>query len=340
VKIFTKRILALAVLGLMAWSVSAQDIHYSQFSNSHLNLNPALAGMYEGDCRIYGHLRDQWLTTPVAYRTASLSYDRRFSNKAGKHTPWAAGFLFNYDRAGDSRFTQANLGLNVSYMQRLSSRQFLTVGVSPAFLYRGIDRSDMTWDNNYDGGTNNLPDGENLAQNNQAGFDLGAGLNWHIMGKAASRTSVDLGAAMFHIPQFETGFYSKRVDLPRRLSLYGMGTLQLNKKWDAVVNVINQNQGPHQELVFGASGKYHLSNSVGKQMAVSAGIGRRNKDAWYPQFGFFYNNWQVGLSYDANTSAFRKGSDRNGGPELSIIYTCRRPQVKDYCPLCPRYVSN
>src|SRR4051812_45005783 len=81
----------------------AQDIHFSQFNASPINLNPALAGVFDGDYRFAGNYRNQWLAIPVPYKTYSLSTDMKLPYKIGKGA-LGAGILFNTDKAGDSEF--------------------------------------------------------------------------------------------------------------------------------------------------------------------------------------------------------------------------------------------
>src|SRR3954469_25815536 len=59
-------------LGLFCLSATqAQDIHFSQYNASPLLLNPATAGMNEGDYRAYANFRTQWMTVASGntYRT-------------------------------------------------------------------------------------------------------------------------------------------------------------------------------------------------------------------------------------------------------------------------------
>jgi len=57
--------IVLFALLLSALGLTAQDIHFSQYGNSPLNLNPGLAGVFGGDLRFVGNYRKQWLTVPV-----------------------------------------------------------------------------------------------------------------------------------------------------------------------------------------------------------------------------------------------------------------------------------
>jgi hypothetical protein len=52
---------------------AAQDIHFSQFSETPLLRNPALAGIFSGDVRVQGVFRNQWNSVTVPYQTSSLN---------------------------------------------------------------------------------------------------------------------------------------------------------------------------------------------------------------------------------------------------------------------------
>lgn len=53
----------------------SQDIHFSQFFETPLLRNPALAGIFGGDFRIQGVYRNQWNSVTVPYQTASLNVE-------------------------------------------------------------------------------------------------------------------------------------------------------------------------------------------------------------------------------------------------------------------------
>jgi len=59
--------------------VEAQDPHFSQFNAAPLQLNPAMAGVYEGQFRVGINYRDQWgsVLGPVPYQTSNVSFDFR-----------------------------------------------------------------------------------------------------------------------------------------------------------------------------------------------------------------------------------------------------------------------
>jgi hypothetical protein len=65
-------LLVLLTLNLQPSTLKAQDIHFSQFSFSPANLNPAYTALFDGDVRFVANYRNQWFTVPVNYNTVSL----------------------------------------------------------------------------------------------------------------------------------------------------------------------------------------------------------------------------------------------------------------------------
>src|SRR3954471_19404848 len=60
---------------LSTFNIIAQDIHFSQFNRSPLNLNPANTGLFDGDFRFSGIHRNQWKSVTVPYKTFSGAFD-------------------------------------------------------------------------------------------------------------------------------------------------------------------------------------------------------------------------------------------------------------------------
>ena len=69
-----------------------------------------------------------------------------------------------------------------------------------------------------------------------------------------------------------------------------------------------------------------------------AGMGlRRDKiqDAYWPTFEVSYNNLNVGLNYDFNTSQFDIATENKGGMELSVRYIISKVRPLPEFKVCP-----
>ena len=109
-------------LGLICLSAGlfAQDIHFSQFYMSPLNLNPALTGVMNCNHRVVANYRNQWASVlkANAFSTYSVSYDQRVA--IGRYDYFGFGGVFWGDRAGELDFSTLQGRLSGSYAKRMA----------------------------------------------------------------------------------------------------------------------------------------------------------------------------------------------------------------------------
>jgi len=98
--------IALTLFLALSFQLHAQDIHYSQFGRSPLNINPALTGLFKGDIRFIGNYRSQWNKIPVNYMTFSGGVDQKFINSSMKNSLFSAALYLNHDEAGDLKLSK------------------------------------------------------------------------------------------------------------------------------------------------------------------------------------------------------------------------------------------
>jgi len=108
---YIKNFLILAFVLASTSAFIAQDIHFSQFYMSPLNLNPALTGVMNCNTRVVANYRNQWsqVLRGDAYNTYSVSYDQKIA--VGRSDYFGIGGTFWGDRAGELSFgtTQGRL---------------------------------------------------------------------------------------------------------------------------------------------------------------------------------------------------------------------------------------
>ncbi|MBL7775242.1 MAG: PorP/SprF family type IX secretion system membrane protein, partial [Saprospiraceae bacterium] len=110
--------LFLAIL-ITATNLRAQDIHFSQFYMSPLNLNPAMTGVMNCNHRIVANYRNQWASVlkQNAYNTYSASYDQKIA--VGRYDYFGLGGTFWGDKAGESEFATLQARLSGSYAKKM-----------------------------------------------------------------------------------------------------------------------------------------------------------------------------------------------------------------------------
>ena len=124
-RIFTSAAVVLA----LAFSASyAQDIHFSQWYNTPLNLNPSLAGVSK-DVQIIANYRDQWRAVASPYKTFQISADVRYSKKKWKKGALGLGINIYQDNAGDANLATTQGNLSIAYHVRTGDNSSFVGGI-------------------------------------------------------------------------------------------------------------------------------------------------------------------------------------------------------------------
>jgi type IX secretion system PorP/SprF family membrane protein len=336
------KLFALALVYLsLPLIVVAQDIHYSNFGFSPLNMNPALTGVFNGEYRGTANYRNQWSGVPVSYTTYSGSVDMKMASKQ-EIPPFRIGAFISHDKAGWSKLANTALYISGSYLKPLTVRDFVSGGLSLGFNQRSFQTGDLTWDDQY---ANKRFD-PTIVSKDQTTFDqtifypdLSAGINYHRQAPR-QRSALDVGLGVFHINNPTRSFKDGEpaVKCAPRYSLYANTNVKVSEFFDILVDGSAQFQGPHKEFLGSLGGRLYLVDRHTKQIALQAGITLRNGDAASPHIGMIFNRWKVAVNFDSNFSQFKTASERLGGPELNVVYIFAKVRPANYCALCPTYL--
>ena len=323
---------------LLFWTpLQSQDIHFSQYWNNPLGINPALTGVNKQDIRIFGAYKRQWASVPVGYTTFSGAFDTKWAPFKSRTGYFGLGAQFNNDQAGDSDWTLADFTGSIAYTQQLSRGFFATVGGQIGIGHRSFKLEQLTFDNQFNGEVfdPSIAPAESFTNTATTFLDTGFGLNLHFQ-KNDKRTKLDVGLGLHHLNTPSQNFYgNSTIDIPVRKDIYAMGVLKLNNNFDLLGNGLLRMQGEYQEIVLGAALRIHLNTTQTKELALDLGGNWRTGDAISPYIGLIYHQWRFGFSYDINTSPFTTATNSNGGPEVIAIYTITKLRAlgNKLCPL-------
>lgn len=339
---------ALAIAGSIV-SLSAQDIHFSQFYLSPLNLNPALTGVMNCNIRLTANYRNQWASVlrSNAYNTYSVSYDQRIAT--GRYDYFGIGGTFWGDRAGESRFQTLTGKISGSYSKRMAgsrtSSSYLVAGAELGFAQRSIDFINLRWGTQHDGRGAHDPDLPTLENGfNRDNFifaDMAAGLLW--FATFDSDNNLYLGASFHHLNRANLSFTNTEQDLLySRFTVHGGGEFSMGERMGLVPGVIVMSQGPSFQVNAGTSLKFILNKTKYDTQAFQVGLWTRvsNKietgvlnDAAILSTRFDMNNFSLGFSYDINISPLKAASNGQGGFEFALNYKICGPVKRGlYCP--------
>ena len=328
---------------MLGLQIRGQDLHFSQFYNNPLNLNPGLTGVFQADQRFAGSYRNQWRAVPVSYTTFSATYDQQMDWQKLKKGKLAAGLQFQYDQAGDGGLSLASFGMSGAYLFPLNEKHVISAGLQTQMVQRAFRPEHFTFGSQFNGDIfqEDLNSGENFNNASAFFFDWSGGVNWHIrpFGANKKRTWVDAGVGLFHFNQpmqrFAGAFESP---FPSRLSWYALSSWQVSNNWDLLVHWMSQDQLKNNERLAGVAGQLYLNPKRDKELAVKIGVNYRFDriaDALIPTAGVLYRTWRLDVSYDVNVSGFDAATIRRGGPEVHLRYLITKLKPIPEFKICP-----
>ncbi|HEX5111732.1 MAG TPA: PorP/SprF family type IX secretion system membrane protein [Saprospiraceae bacterium] len=320
---------------LVVTSLSAQDIHLSQYHFDRLQINPALTGMFNGDKQMALLYKSQWANVPVEYSTFSGSFDMKLRKTQTPKGFFSIGGLFNYDQAGDGNLSLGSLTFNGSYTRALSKSFFVTLGGAVGGGQRKFDITGLLFESQWvmEQPCPTCPNNENF-ESSFFYLDLSGGINLRLQGK--DRTKIDLGVGAFHLNE-PTYTFSKTGDdtsLPIRTAFSALGVLKLANRLDLYGNGLLQQQGPYEETLAGGGVIIHISNKKAREVELHLGVATRFDDAIIPMIALGYDGWKGGFSYDITTSPFQTANNQKGGPEFFLTYTYKKLWPLEQTKVC------
>lgn len=306
--------------------IHAQDVHFSQFYNSPLTLNPALTGAIETDQRLALIHRSQWQSLGAPFRTFAFSYDAPILRGKMKGRYLGIGGSAYSDKAGKSGFGDQQANLSIAYGLRSTNDAILAFALQGGYGQRSAVLDGMRWDAQYNGSgyDPSRPTGESVASASTAFVDLSAGLLWQQMESRNMQWS--LGCSVFHLNQPEVSLFSTNTDrLMRRFTVHG-ATRITTKRWVYLPKFYGSQQGGSREIVIG--GLIHRRIGVDSRYTTDKtsssfylGAFYRWDDAIVPMMQIEYKRMlTIGMSYDVNISSLSTATRYKGGMELTLQY--------------------
>lgn len=317
-------------------SLVAQDPIYSQFYNSHLQLNPSLAGNTRGPL-VQLNYRNQWPSLPSIYTTYSISYDQ-YIDKLNS----GLGVMLLTDNAGDGTLLTTGITGFYSYKLKVGGDTYVKGGMSVGFNNLSIDKSKLIFGDAIDPQFGNIspggtpyPSSESLASSNNKNYlTIGSGVvlynPLYYIGLSMNNLNTPDVSFLDNI----NGNAANSTKLPTRISLHAGGQIILssgNKNVDPTFispNIMFLRQAGYNQLNVGAL------MSVDK---IQGGVWYRhslfNGDAIITSFGVKKDFFKLTYSFDFTISqlSIRQGGSHEIGIILNFDYLYPKKQNYNDC---------
>jgi type IX secretion system PorP/SprF family membrane protein len=334
------------LIGFCGFSASAfgQDLHFSQFYESPLTLNPAMCGVFPGDLYAGVNYRSQWTSVMgggLGFNTMAATVELHNIMKKWTKGYLSPGLSFYNDKSGDASIGITEINLTIASGIYLSDKSSLSGGLQGGWSQHSINLANVSWDNQYINGQYdaNAPTGESSIGNTFSYVDFSAGVAYNYGVGQTNITSNDqfkanVGAAIFHVNQPNMSYYGQNgpgTKLYMRYVAHGYVEYGLpNSNIGLVPGFVFYQQGSAQEINVGMKIRYILrqeSKYTGYAKGTAFDIGGyyRWNDAAVVLAQLELGSYAIGFSYDFNTSDLTSASSGKGGFELSLRFINPNP---------------
>lgn len=320
-------ILTLVLVATTHFVFAQQDIHFSQFFNSSVALNPAEAGLAKSDVRVMANYRTQWSSINSPFKTTTLSVDAGLMERKLMNEYLGIGLDIFQDKSDETHAKTLGVGGSFSYISKIDRKSKLAFGLKLGFIQRSIDFTGMYWANQFDGQTFNtsIPSGLNFASSKVSVADIGAGVFYETA--PARGKEFYAGISADHLTAPNVAFLGEEDKYLRRYTLKIGGKLsKVNSNFSVLPAAFAMYQGKNKYIVFGTDFKYLITKGsrttgINKSVTFQGGGYVRLNDAVYGHVGMSYGDYAVSATFDLNISGLTLVAGTTGAMELMFIYT-------------------
>jgi len=294
---------------ISAFPVVGQDLTFSQFYSSPVQLNPALAGQIEECARISTNYRNQWPSIPNAFQTYQLSYDQSIPS-----TSSSFGVIVNSDRQGDNAYVVNQVGGIFAYQFRATRKMIVSGGLQATYFENRLNYDELIFADqiSFNGNQNNF--NSSFTDEYVSFMDFSGGIAFDYDGKIYG------GFAVHHMAEPSNAF--TELDdgyLPMRITFHG-GTIFEHDP--AVYDKKSTYFSPN--FLYTKQGNFHQLN-LGLYTQIKPltfGLWYRhnfeNPDAAIILLGLQFDKVKLGYSYDYALSSL--SGNAGGAHEISLSY--------------------
>ncbi len=323
-----KQTYLIIVLMVFLGDITAQEIHFSQFANNELLINPAFAGHFYGNIRVGASYRGQGASISVPYTTYSGWGDVHIEPKNINRSSIGLGFCIYNDNAGEGSLQTTSGYFTASFTKGFNHDNSIraALGFSIGIINRSINFSKLVFDNQWNGTIfdPNIASHEPYTASSifAPDFNFGGIFCWDINEKFHANA----GAAMHHINQPKLTFYDAENRVGFKLVFHGLLKAQINDLLQVNPGIFYSNQVGINEIIIGSNILF-----VKEDLKLITGLWYRVERDIIPHIGIIYHDFILEFSYDINVSKLHIASNYRGGLEISIIKTFSFKQNRMKC---------
>lgn len=322
------------------FTAMTQPIHFSDAFSSHLILNPANTGRFNGNWRAVGIYRQQGEHLSDHYTTGYFSFEYPFYYKNDKID---AGLYFARDNSAHHTLPVNRLNLSIGHGVSLGLKSMLHAGIQLAGVHKQITWRSITFPDQYNrdiGGFDPTMPSEDLREASAIFYvDAGMGL---LFSHTWRKGTTSLGYSIQQINRPNESFYEISHRLRPKQLFHAKGDFQVSTDLFVIPTFVGIYSHKAMETLVGAHVGVQVNDWLNQKNNIIVGAHVRNLSyvdavSSVYSFGITWQYWRFMISYESDFKARSVARYNSSALEFGLVYTLPSTDLMRKTILCERY---
>ncbi len=298
-----------------------QDVHFSQFEEIPIALNPALAGNSSSTKRAGLIYRNQWNSVSTPFQSSAFFADMKVEHPKLNGSHVGMGILFVNDRSGSGGLKENHLIFSSNYQRFLNIQQtyLITAGPQIGFYQKGFDPSKLNFESDFSYSSGSfISNGgfQNFSKSSVINFELGFGATVTKFDPSGLPTVI--GISFSHLTTPNQSFLGVNEPLKMKKVFHANTVKEINTNMSVKPSALYMSQNEAKVLIVGAQLIYSLGTTLKEDTDLKIGAYYRIDDAVFFTFGINHDNWGINLGYDYTISNLSESAGTVNAFEIAI----------------------
>ena len=293
----SKHILHIILFFTLVSKAVAQDPFFSQPFSANQFLSPASVGKGAYDQKLNGNFRSQINDNNKAYQTIFAGFDWKSSPQMLSGINYLGlGINVLSDQIMGGAINSNQVTFNAAYHIFTDNNYYnnISLGLGATYTNRSVDRTKLTFADQYDGNANFLSATTAEAfKNNASNFSMNAGV---VFNRKTTTTSPTLSPKTILFVNYETGFF---------------------ESYAASFHASYINKNSNRQILTGASLGIPIEKTEYNDKRVYVGCYYRLGDALIPSFKLLLGEHIFSMSYDIYSNQLTQATIKQNSFELN-----------------------
>ncbi len=314
----SKRILYIILFITLVSGAVAQDPFFSQPFSANQFLSPASVGKGIYDQKLNGNFRSQLIDNNKTYQTIFAGFDWKSSPQMLNGINYLGlGINVLSDQIMGGAINSNHLTFNAAYHIFTDNNYYnnISLGLGATYTNRSVDRSKLTFGDQYDGSANliNLNTAE-LFKNNASNFSMNAGV---VFNRHTENEYLETGGSLFFQSQPDLLSTTTSPSMSPKTILFVNYETGFFESYSASFHASFIGKNSNRQILAGGSLGLPIQKTDYNDKRIYIGCYYRLGDALIPSFKLLLGEHILGMSYDIYSNQLTQSTIRQNSFELT-----------------------